>query len=170
MSDTATMVHSAETALDVAINIEQRGRDFYLKAMKQVKEPKLASLLAFLAAEEERHLGLYRQILDHISGGAFQEVELVGGYGQFIKALTDEVLQSLKNLEHISNEACLAAALHFEKDTLIFFLEIKALMKDDALKVVEQICSEEKNHILKLIDYRNKQGKRPSRKKIGTYT
>jgi rubrerythrin len=164
------MVHSAQTALDVAIGIEQRGRDFYLKAGEQAKEPKLASLLAFLAAEEERHLGLYRQILDHISGGAFQEVELVGGYGQFIKALTDEVLQSLKDMEHITNEECLAAALRFEKDTLIFFLEIKTLMKDEALKVVEQICSEEKNHILKLIDYRKKQETTPAREKIGTYT
>ena len=79
MSDSAHMVHSAQTALDVAISIEQRGRDFYLKAKDQAREPQLLSLLAFLAAEEERHLGLYRQLLDKLSGGAFQEVELVGG-------------------------------------------------------------------------------------------
>ena len=170
MSGSAHMVHSAQTALDVAISIEQRGRDFYLKASEQAKDPKLLSLLAILAAEEERHLGLYRQILDQVSGGAFQEVELVGGYGKFIQALSDEVLQPLKIPEPFSNEACLEMALRFEKDTLMFFTEIKAFMQDDALKIVEQICSEEKNHILRIIDYRNQQEKKSTREKIGTYT
>lgn len=170
MSDQARMIHSAETAVDLAISIEQRGRDFYLKAKEQAKDPKLAGLLSFLAAEEERHLGLYRQILDHISGGAFQEVELVGGYGEFIKDLTDDMLRTLQLPENAASSVCLDMALRFEKDTLVLFHEIRMLLKGADQAVIEQIYAEEKQHVRKLIAYREEHKHSIEREKMGTYT
>lgn len=170
MSDIAHLVHSAETAVDLAISIEQRGRDFYLKVKEQTKDPKLDDLLSFLAAEEERHLGLYRQILDHISGGAFQEVELVGGYGEFIKDLTDDMLRSLQLPGNASTSVCLDMALRFEKDTLVLFHEIRTLLKGADHAVIDQIYAEEKQHVRRLIAYREQHKHSIEHEKIGTYT
>ena len=111
-------------------------------------------LFSFLAAEEEKHLGIYRQLLDRLKKGAFQQVELVGEYGKYIDLLTAEISKSLVIDEGMTSADAIESAINFERDTLLVFYEIRDLFKGDDEKIVNVICNEEKSHIEKILEYR----------------
>lgn len=94
----------------------------------------------------------------------------MGGYGEFIKDLRDDMLRSLQSPENATSSECLDMALRFEKDTLVLFHEIRMRLKgaDDA--VIEQIYVEEKQHVRKLIAHREQHKQSIEHAKIGTYT
>lgn len=156
MTDIFKTIKSVETAIDLAIALEQYGRDYYRNLKKVVRDPGLVDLFSFLSAEEEKHLGIYRQLLDRIEKGAFQQVELVGEYGRYIDMLTAEISKTLEINENMTLADAIDSAIDFEKNTLLIFYEIKDLFKGDDEKVVRMICSEEKSHIVKILEYKER--------------
>ena len=52
----------------------------------------------------------------------------------------------------LSQEELIARALQFEKNTLIFFAEVKPLFRGKAGAIIEAICREEKRHIQQLLE------------------
>ena len=147
-------VKSAETAVDLAIALEQYGRDYYRNLKKIVQDPGMKDLLSFLSAEEEKHLGIYRQLLDRISHEAFQQVEHVGEYGRYIDMLTAEISRSMEVDERMSLADAIESTIDFERNTLLVFYEIKELFTGDDEKVIRGICNEEKSHIVKILEYK----------------
>jgi rubrerythrin len=147
-------IKSVETAVDLAIALEQYGRDFYRNLKRVVQDPRLMDLFSFLAAEEEKHLGIYRQLLDRVKKGAFQQVELVGEYGRYIDLLTAEISKCLEIDEDMTAADAIESAISFERDTLLVFYAIRDLFKGDDERVINVICNEEKSHIEKILEYR----------------
>jgi rubrerythrin len=148
-------ITSIEAALDVAIRVEQAGRDFYAKAREAARDPRCRTLFSFLAAEEERHLGAYRAMMETVPGGAFQQDVLVGEYGMYIEMLGREITGGLAPVEGLSLEDTLDMAVTLEKNTLLFYNELARLAKDEALRdAVEKIIREEQNHLVRLAEFR----------------
>jgi len=148
-------INSIEAAIDVAIRVEQAGRDFYAKAREAARDPRCRTLFSFLAAEEERHLGAYRAMMEDVTGGAFQQDVLVGEYGMYVEMLGREITGGLTLDECTSLEDTLDMAVTLEKNTLLFYNELARLAKDEALReAVERIIKEEQGHLVKLADFR----------------
>ena len=154
MSSIIQTITSAETAINFAITLEQRGRDFYRDLYERLADAKLKTLLSFLAAEEEKHLGIYRQLLDTVSKGTFQQVRLVGEYGRFIDVLCSEITDHLSMSEDMPLSEYIKMALNLEKDTLLAFSEIKTMFDGKEREAIQKICDEEKNHIVRIHEYR----------------
>jgi rubrerythrin len=148
-------ITSIEAAIDVAVRVEQFGRDFYAKAREAARDTRCRTLFSFLAAEEERHLGAYRAMQESVTGGAFQQDELVGEYGMYIEMLGREIIGGLALTEGMPLEDTLAMAVTLEKNTLLFYNELARLAKDEALHdSVERIIREEQSHLVKLAEFR----------------
>jgi len=148
-------ITSIEAAVDVAIRIEQAGRDFYAKAREAARDPRCRTLFSFLAAEEEKHLGAYRAMMETVTGGVFQQDVLVGEYGMYIEMLGREITGGLALTEGLPLEDTLDMAVTLEKNTLLFYNELARLAKDEALRNgVENIIREEQNHLVKLAEFR----------------
>jgi rubrerythrin len=154
MNSIVQTITSAETAINFAITLEQRGRDFYRHSYEHLADAKLKTLFSFLAAEEEKHLGTYRRLLDTVSKGAVQQIKLVGEYGRFIDMLCSEISDHLSVSDDKSFSDYIEMALTLEKNTLLAFNEIKTLLDGEGKEAIEKICDEEKNHIVKILDYR----------------
>lgn len=154
MTNLFKSVKSVETAIDLAIALEQYGRDYYRNLKGVVQDPGMMDLFSFLSAEEEKHLGIYRQLLDRISKGAFQQVEYVGEYGRYIDMLAAEISKSLEIDEKMTLADAIDSAIDFERNTLLVFYEIKELFTGDDEKVIRVICNEEKSHIVKILEYK----------------
>lgn len=157
MSNLFKNITNIEVALDVAISLEQYGRDFYKNQYENTNDPELKTLLSSLAAEEEKHLGLYRDLFDKVNkSDTLQQITLPGEYGAYIDLLTSEITSILNN--NINNTINLInLSLDFEKNTLLIFNEIKDLFKDDPNQsVIIKICNEEKKHIKKILAYKEK--------------
>lgn len=152
---TTQSITSLESVLDLAVWLEKHGQAFYEKACETAKDPELKDLFGTLAAEERKHCAIYTDLYELYTGKSAEGEELLGEYGKFIELLIREISDSLSYDEMLSQEDLIARALQFEKNTLIFFSEVKQLFRGKAGALIEAVCREEKRHIQQLLERRN---------------
>lgn len=147
-------ISSLESVLDLAVWLEKHGEDFYERACARADDQGLKETFSALAKEERRHCAIYTDLYEMYTGKSAEGDELLGEYGQFIHLLIKEVSESLNFAEISSQEELIAGALQFEKNTLLFFAEVKPLFRGKAGSIIDAICREEKRHIQQLLERR----------------
>jgi rubrerythrin len=147
-------ITSLESVLDLAIWLEKHGEDFYENASARVDDEGLKETFSDLANEERKHCAIYTDLYEMYTGKSTEGDELLGEYGRFIHLLIKEITVCLTLEEMLSREELIARALQFEKNTLIFFAEVKPLFRGKAGSIIDAICREEKRHIQRLLESR----------------
>lgn len=147
-------ITSIETVLDLAVWLEKHGQAFYELARDKSHDPALQKLFSDLAFEEGKHCAIYTDLYQLYTGKSADGEKLLGEYGKFIELLIREIVQDLDFEEVLSQEELIKRALQFEKNTLLYFLEVKPLFRGKAGSLIEAICREEKRHIQQLIERR----------------
>ncbi len=134
----------------IALKIEGTGYEYYTK-LSYKTEGAVNELLRELALQEREHARRFEEILariptDEKRGGMIgydqEAVEYASAYAQqviFPRLKDESVPESL--------EEALKKAIEVEKDSIVFYTEIKQLVDD---KAVELILNEEKEHLKKL--------------------
>lgn len=148
-------ITTLESILDLAVNLEKQGQVFYEQASAAATAPEMKEMFALLAAEEKKHCAIYTDLYELHAGVSADEQELLGEYGKFIQLLIKEITQCLVFEEIFTQEELIARALMFEKNTLLYFAEVKPLFRGKAGAIVEAICREEKRHIRLLMECRD---------------
>ena len=149
---TTKSITSLESVLDLAVWLEKHGQDFYERACDKAVDVGLKETFSALAREERKHCAIYTDLYEVYTGKSAEGDELLGEYGRFIHLLIKEITDSLSFEEMLSQEELIARALQFEKNTLIFFAEVKPLFRGKAGAIIEAICREEKRHIQQLLE------------------
>jgi rubrerythrin len=142
--------------LNFAVYIEQNGFEFYSEAAKKFSAPNIVELFKHLAGEEIKHENLFKKMAD-AAGGFEIEESVAGEYKDYMKefcknhslADRDAIKGKVAGIHTI--EDALEMALSFEKDSVVFFAEIKELTGFDGKGSVEQVIREELSHIRKLL-------------------
>ena len=147
-------ITSLESVLDLAVWLEKHGQAFYENACDAATEPGLKETFATLAVEEKKHCAIYTDLYELYTGKSSEDEELLGEYGKFIQLLIKEITDSLEFKGVLSQEVLIGRALQFEKNTLLFFAEVKPLFRGKAGALIEAICREEKRHIQQLMERR----------------
>lgn len=147
-------ITSLESVLDLAVWLEKHGQGFYERARDITIDGGLKDTFAVLATEEQKHCAIYADLYEVYTGKSAEGEELLGEYGHFIQLLIKEISESLHAEEMTTPEELIERALKFEKNTLIFFAEVKPLFRGKAGAVIEAICREEKRHIQQLLERR----------------
>jgi len=147
-------ITSLESVLDLAVWLEKHGQAFYESAREMATEPGLKEIFAILAAEEKKHCAIYTDIYELYTGKSSEGEELLGEYGKFIQLLIKEITSCLEITEVLSQEQLIDRALQFEKNTLLYFAEVKPLFRGKAGALIEAVCREEKRHIQQLLERR----------------
>ncbi|MBN2031493.1 ferritin family protein [bacterium] len=147
---------SGDEIIQMAVKTEETGYAFYQHAAQNAKSDKLKDLFNYLAGAELRHkeiyLGLMGLIEEHPQGVPIDWDEL----GLYIKAMTDSsfFVGGNKNINMASKAAddkeAIDFALAFEKDTILFFYQLKDLLRTKDKPIVEKVIQEEKEHIRQL--------------------
>lgn len=139
--------------VDLALRIEENGQRFYRQAMDSVTEPRTKTLLAWMADEEERHARWFADLR--------RPPQITDG-NPFFEEMTREVLQDLLgrrtfSLDEVdasalaSSDQVLAAALEFERDTVLFYEILAGFVTDPAVAAqLKAIIAEENEHIRQL--------------------
>jgi len=151
---TQQSITSIEAVLDLAVWLEKHGQSFYENARDAVHEVELQETFAALAAEEKKHCAIYTDLYQLYTGKPTEGEKLLGEYGKFIQLLIKEITQSLEFEGLLSQEELINQALQFEKNTLLYFSEVKPLFRGKAGALIEAICREEKRHIQQLLESR----------------
>lgn len=150
----AQTITSLEAVLDLAVWLEKHGRSFYEKAERETADATVKELFRTLAAEESKHCAMYTDLYEIYTGKSAEGDELLGEYGKFIQLLIAEIVGELEFEGVVSQEELITRALQFEKNTLLFFSEVKPLFRGKAGTIIEVVCREEKRHIQQLMERR----------------
>jgi rubrerythrin len=151
---TAQSITSLESVLDLAVWLEKHGQFFYEKAGQAAKEAGIKELFGVLATEEGKHCAIYTDLYEFYTGKSAEGEELLGEYGRFIQLLIREIAGALEFEGGLTQEELINRALQFEKNTLLFFNEVKPLFRGKAGTIIEAVCREEKRHIEQLMEQR----------------
>src|SRR5690606_36642465 len=112
-------------------------------------------LLAFLKEEEKKHEQVFGDMLGSLEPANIRET-YAGEYEEYLKALVDSHVLGAegaaeKVVGNLENEIdVLNTAIGFEKDTILFFRELKELVSEKDQAVVDRLIQEERSHLRKL--------------------
>jgi rubrerythrin len=143
---------SAKAVVGYALQIETNGEGFYREVAKTCANKEAKALFADLAEQEERHFRTFARLLAQ-TPDVDVATEDQDGYREYLRhalagALVGGPDKGLALARKASGEAeALAAALAFEKDTLLFFYEVRAWVSGDQRAIVEDVIAEEKTHV-----------------------
>jgi rubrerythrin len=155
---------NVEEILGFAVYIEQRGYEFYVGAMKKFSEARITELFQYLADEEFKHEEFFKKLLEQ-SGGIKEESrdpEYQAYMREFCKAhsLADREATAARLAAARGLEEVLDMAAGFEKDSIVFFSELKTIYTKGNSAAVDKIIHEEMGHLRKIFqvkrEYANK--------------
>ena len=148
--------YSVSEIVEMAVETEEGGKVFYETVAAQLKSQSLKTLFRYLAGEENRHIGVFRDIAKTIKIPAVEMPDHSEEVSLYLKAVADsryflgkdKALSLAKDARTI--EEAIGLALAFEKETLVFYLEAADTVPATSRPAVEALIREERAHIRKL--------------------
>lgn len=143
----------ASDILLAAQEIEVRGEVFYNRLVEITTDPDLKKVFTFLAGEETKHREIFRKLYERVG-----EVELPAWaeddeYAAYLKFLLDmHTLFRLGDVDRLKKfmgtpREAIETAMGFEKDTILFFLEMLEFVPEGEKKYVRECAEEERKHL-----------------------
>jgi len=146
---------TAAEALKWALEIEKNGEVFYNEVAKSA-DPEVKALFEDLAAQERGHYQVFQKMLKEVkpepdlSNIEYDEYQayLQVALAEALFAGTDKSLTLARQAR--DRETALRAAMGFEKDTLLFFYDLREMVSERERGAVSDIILEEKAHLRRL--------------------
>lgn len=151
----AELFHASEV-VEVALRIEQNGGTFYGILADKMTDPPVKQLFQELAAEEQKHYETFQELLSRAA-----HWEPIGVYAAEYKDYMDCLAEH--NVFNRGNTATEITdkitdkieALHYaqgiEKDSILFYMEMKDCVPEGESKIIESLIAEEKKHLFRLM-------------------
>ena len=142
--------------LELAIEIEKNGRFFYEVAARLNRNKEIGDVFAKLAAREREHENNFHDMLSRL-GGYRPYQKQTGEHYQYIRDLAEtsifagERAQTVLRRKSITDVEALEIGIGFEKDSILFYSEMRGMMPRQDQEIVDVITSEEKKHLSELV-------------------
>ena len=131
-----------DDVLEMAISMEEQGRDFYLEKASVIKSVEVVGLYNYLAGEESRHADYLKK---YLNGKTLPSVKLETL--EFKSSFAIEFID-----EHLGEIGILLAALRFERKSEYFYTELsKRADNEEKRNFFNKLASIERGHY-ELID------------------
>jgi rubrerythrin len=146
---------TGDEIIEIAVRLEENGEAFYNAAAEKATTPGIKALFEELAVQEQYHRRAFQQM-----GRGVVEFALSPEQWDEFQGYTDALLKqsffaqpenALNQAAQAEDErAALQSALDFEKEAMLFFHEMRDVVKGTGRQVVERIINEEKQHVQRL--------------------
>jgi rubrerythrin len=145
--------------LRIAIEMERRGVEFYRRAARLAKSDHIVTMLEELAVEEEGHQRDFAKLMEEQCTGRYQEAAVcyAGETSAYLSAVAADVVFPGGLLEvgrrggFDSLPAILTSAIDSEKNSILFYSELKELTGDAGARAAfGSVISQEKVHLARL--------------------
>ncbi|SHN65451.1 ferritin-like domain-containing protein [Desulfovibrio litoralis] len=143
----------ASEIANTACEIERKGQEFYRKAAEAANDEESRKFFAFFSVEETRHEKIFQDMVKRLGGVELPTDSNDEEYALYIKSLVDshsifdsETLASLE-AEQLDVKKAVRKAMSFEKDTIVFFVEMKRLVPESEQKFIDECIEEERKHL-----------------------
>ncbi len=139
--------------IEVAIRIEREGILFYDRLSEHAFSPVARDVFSYLAAEEEKHAGTFRKLLENATDYV-PKFSYPGEFGVFIDELASLALDALNQPATVVYEkdfnAAISLGIQVELESILFYKEICDLFPEEERSILKKIIEEEKCHLLEL--------------------
>jgi rubrerythrin len=149
-------VFTATEALEMALNIEKNGEIFYNEVAEKSTDPDVKALFEDLAAQERAHYQVFQKMLGTAEPASDLQATEYDEYQAYLQvaldnalfAGTDKALTLAKEAQDA--ETALRAAMGFEKDTMLFFYDMREMVSEADREAITGVIREEKKHLRRL--------------------
>jgi rubrerythrin len=154
-------IFAGSEIVEIGIQIEKNGRDFYNTLVNQSKEQKAKEIFKYLAGEEEKHIAAFQNILDSVH--KYEPAEAYPGeYFAYMNALASDYVftqkdkgeEAAKNTR--SDKEAVDLGVGFEKDSILFYVGMKKVVPENDHKVLDKLIMQEQSHLEQLSDLKKK--------------
>jgi rubrerythrin len=155
-----SIVFSAGEVINFAIGIEKRGISFYDIMARSTDDTQAREVFEGLVQMEREHLKTFQEMLRE-AGGQPPPEQAGQEYSGYFQALvdnavfTDDMLTSDAAASETDIQA-LDMGIGAEKDSILFYYEMKDIMPRRFVPLVERIIAEEKSHLQQLSEIKKR--------------
>jgi rubrerythrin len=147
----------AADIVELAMQVEQSGEAFYRAVAAKSEAQEVRPLFEYLAGQEVVHYQVFQRLSQTIREAPFMTDEEWDLYMDYLNGTvqsaffegTDKALALAETVTDASH--AIQMAIGFEKETLLFFYDLRERIPDRDRPVVEKIVEEEKRHIRRLV-------------------
>ena len=146
----------AADIVDLAMQLEQSGEAFYRAVAKESKSPQIRSLFEDLADQEVKHYAVFAKLAQTVRDNPLMTDEEWAQYVAYLNATVQSAFfegpdKALAAAEELTDEKeAVRMAMGFEKETLLFFYDLRDTVSAADRTLVEKVVAEEKSHIRRL--------------------
>jgi rubrerythrin len=147
---------TAAEALKWALEIEKNGEAFYNEVAVKSADSEVKALFEDLAAQEQGHYRAFQRMLEEVKPDPDLTKVDYDEYQTYLQVALAEALfagpdKGLTLARQAQDrETALRAAMGFEKDTLLFFYDLREMVSQAERGAVSDIILEEKAHLRRL--------------------
>lgn len=150
-------IFAASEIVELGIQIEKNGRDFYNTLAGQSRNDKARGVFRYLAGEEEKHIAVFQGIMEKTN--KYEPPEIYSEeYLAYMNALASEYIFTQKDKGELiakkikSDKEAADTGIKFEKDSIIFYAGIKKVVPEYGHKIVDELLLQEQKHLTQLSD------------------
>jgi len=157
---------NALEVMEMAKDIEKRGKKFYLKHAEATENRDLRELFRKLAQDEQDHyekfVALTEELREGIDDADYLYEEDVSAYFNYLVEYSifpkEDSKESVEALNDV--EKALKLAIQAEKDSILFYREMCEYNEGETIEVVSKLIEEEKDHLRALGKYIKEYGQK----------
>jgi rubrerythrin len=151
-------IFKVNEVVGIAVEIERRGEAFYREMADKAHNEDVRAVLEILAGEEVKHQEYFSELLSRLgplqlpAGSERSEYwayvnDLIDSHFLFDEPLSKRLISLVS-----SDQEVLHLAMGFEKESILFFTEMRSLVPTAEAKTVETCIQEERRHLSKLAE------------------
>jgi rubrerythrin len=147
---------NASDIVDLAMQVEKNGEAFYRAVAKETGSPQIRALFEDLADQETKHYATFSRLAQTVREKPLMTAEEWDDYLKYMNATVQSAFfegpdKALAAAHKVKDEKeAVRLAMGFEKETLLFFYDLRDAIQGSERSFVEKIVSEEKAHIRRL--------------------
>ena len=143
--------------INIAIGIERRGIAFYDVMARSTQNTKARQIFQYLVGMEREHIQIFQNMLSEADKYEVPET-YAGEYAAYLQALvdsavfTDDAVTSELATQSENDIAAVELGISAEKDSILFYSELKEVVPKRERATISRIIAEEKLHLRQLSD------------------
>jgi rubrerythrin len=156
-----SIAFSSRELINIAIGIERRGITFYDIMARSTDNEMAREVFQSLTDMEREHMQIFEDMLGEAD--KYQPVETsTQEYAGYLQALvdsavfTDDMITSEMATQADSDIKAVELGISAEKDSILFYYQMRELMPQPALPLINRIIAEEKSHLWQLSDIKKR--------------
>jgi rubrerythrin len=146
----------AADAVELAMGIEDSGEAFYRAVAKKAQTLAVRVLFEDLADQEVLHRAAFKKMGQELGDALLMDQEEWEQYQEYLQATVQSALfegpeKALAAAETVTDEKeAIRMAMGFEKETILFFYNVRDVVTGGKKEVIDRIIVQEKAHVRRL--------------------